>query len=202
MFVIGGLTGAGKTALLRALRSRGESVVDLEGLARHRGSVFGSKAERQPTHRSFVRAVRAALEDAGPYAWVEDEGPFIGSVGLPRSLYAQFATAPVVWLEVPQEVRIARLLTEYGQRPDLEPAVLQLAPRFGQPRTRRVLDALRSGDLESAATTLLEFYDSAYRHRVAEWSRPLLAAIDGTKLDDAADAAIMHKRNRLAQAQV
>src|SRR4051812_12459115 len=79
LVVLTGLAGAGKTEFLHELRDAGEQVLDLEGLAVHRGSAFGGIGlGAQPTHAAFERAVRRELAGTDPARrlWVEDEGPF------------------------------------------------------------------------------------------------------------------------------
>jgi tRNA 2-selenouridine synthase len=184
MFLLGGSTGAGKTAMLHALRARGEQVIDLEALARHRGSAFGAMNAMQPRHNTFVRAVRRGLAAVGSRrVWLEDEGPFIGSVGLPGEVYAQFAKVPVIWLETPRAERIRRLVATYGIRPDLLQNLPRIEQRLGTELSRAVSAALRADRLEEAASSLLDYYDSAYHHRVELWSRPIVERIDGTAPD-------------------
>ena len=186
VFLIAGLTGVGKTTILQTLRLLGEHVIDLEALAHHRGSAFGAGASPQPRHRAFVHLVRRALADAREHrVWLEDEGPFIGSVGLPPELYARFATAPTVWLEAPRAYRVRRLVETYGSRTDLLASLDRIAPRFGAEPTSAVQRALGEGALETAAGLLLEYYDTAYQNRTASWSRPIITRVDGTR-DDAA----------------
>jgi tRNA 2-selenouridine synthase len=181
MVLIAGPPGAGKTALLHALQADGEHVIDLEGLAQHRGSAFGATGRPQPPHGVFVNAVRAALAAVGDQrVWLEDEGPYLGSVGLPLELYARFPSTPVVVLEPPRTERVHRLIETYGSRPDLEQAVARIEPRLGADGARRVRAALAGCDLALAATVLVEHYDRAYRHRTEGWLRPVIARyVDG-----------------------
>lgn len=202
MILIGGPAGAGKTALLHALGARGERVIDLEGLARHRGSTFGATGEPQPRHRAFIRAVRAALAEAGDRrVWLEDEGPFLGSVGLPPELYARFASTPVVLLDPPRDERVRRLIETYGAAPDLPGALARIEPRLGAARARAVRDALEARDLAGAASILLEYYDRTYAHRTAPWPRAVIARLDdrGPEVADRVLAAVAAWHPRAAE---
>ena len=113
MWVVGGMTGTGKTELLSGL----PHAVDLEGCANHRGSGFGKRVNGQPAqidfeHRIAIRFLQ--LEAAGlPGFVVEDEGLFVGKCGLPEPLYRQMALAPLVWLEDAFENRVDRILRDY-----------------------------------------------------------------------------------------
>jgi tRNA 2-selenouridine synthase len=86
MFVLGGLTGSGKTGLLDYLKKSGEQVVDLEGLANHKGSAFGALGQlTQPSSEHFANLLFKELEKTDPSrpVWVEDESRNIGTVFIP-----------------------------------------------------------------------------------------------------------------------
>lgn len=111
--VLGGLTGTGKTELLREL----ENGVDLEGHAHHRGSSFGRHAAAQPAQIDFDN--RLAIDflrkrALGHHGFVlEDEGRHIGSCSLPLTLYQRMPAYPVVWLEDDLGSRVDRVLRDY-----------------------------------------------------------------------------------------
>jgi len=113
LYVLGGLTGSGKTDVLSDL----PAAIDLEGHARHRGSAFGHRAAGQPGQIDFENAVAIDLlrHDAAGHAAlvVEDESRFIGSRDVPRALYARMQHSPVVWLETPFDERVERALRDY-----------------------------------------------------------------------------------------
>jgi tRNA 2-selenouridine synthase len=111
--VIGGRTGVGKTRLLVDCRR----MVDLEGLAHHRGSAFGHHALPQPTQIDFENALAVAVmkrvaDDNAPFA-VEDESRNIGSRHIPPTFFARLQEAPLVLLEADLDQRIAITLQEY-----------------------------------------------------------------------------------------
>ncbi|CAG2139166.1 tRNA 2-selenouridine synthase [Cupriavidus yeoncheonensis] len=111
--VLGGLTGTGKTDVIVAV----PAAVDLEGLARHRGSAFGRRAQAQPQQVDFENALAIDLlrrADAGYRALVvEDEGRFIGARDLPKMLWQRMQASPLVWLEASFEERVERVLRDY-----------------------------------------------------------------------------------------
>jgi len=111
--VLGGRTGSGKTRLLRAL----DDAIDLEGLARHRGSAFGHFIKPQPTQIDFENNLVWRLiqhEAAGKsLIVVEDEGRHIGSRNIPSPLAGYFFGGEVVLLETPLEERVQNILDEY-----------------------------------------------------------------------------------------
>ena len=140
--VIAGRTGCGKTDLLRSLPRH----LDLEGLARHRGSAFGQMVDAQPTPIDFENAVAIGLlrlRDRAPSASVllEDESHLIGRLHLPLAMLGLIRRSPLVILEATLEERVERILRDYilAQR-----EAFQL--RFGEKGAERfaafVLDGL------------------------------------------------------------
>ncbi len=120
LVLVGGRTGSGKTRVIAAL----ERSVDLEALARHRGSAFGQLPEPQPSQIDFENALSIALlkllaAGAGP-VYVEDESRLIGCICLPEALRERMKQAPLVVVEQSLEERIDVVIEDYivnlGQR--------------------------------------------------------------------------------------
>lgn len=111
--LVGGLTGCGKTDVLKRL----SSAIDLEGLANHRGSSFGKRATRQPAQIDFENTLAIELmrfQANGRDRFVlEDESRLVGSCALPLSLYQRMQTLPVVWLEDTFNNRVTRIQHDY-----------------------------------------------------------------------------------------
>ena len=116
--VIAGRTGSGKTRLLQALAETGSQVLDLEGLARHRGSVLGGLPhEPQPTQKAFETQVWSALSAFDPSrpVYVESESRKIGQLQVPTALLERMRSGGrVVMVTMPDEARVQLLLDEYG----------------------------------------------------------------------------------------
>ena len=116
--VIAGRTGSGKTRLLQALADAGAQVLDLEALAKHRGSVLGGlEHEPQPTQKAFDTAVWHALHGFDPAhpVFVESESRKIGTLAVPEALLSRMrADSRVVMVEMPDAARVELLLEEYG----------------------------------------------------------------------------------------
>ena len=175
-----GLAGAGKTLLLDRLLEFGEQVIDLERLASHSGSVFGGLGRtQQPSHHQFQQLVNDAWSSANPESllWIEDEGPFIGSVGLPSWLVETIPQLPVVEVVADRDERISRLVEKYGSIPpvDLEAALNRLDQRLDRSRIDTAINAIRAGRLRDAIEIVLDYYDSAYNHRMTRRERRILA---------------------------
>ncbi|MEM8582660.1 MAG: tRNA 2-selenouridine(34) synthase MnmH [Bacteroidota bacterium] len=166
--IIGGPTGAGKTRLLEALAEQGESVIDLEGLARHRGSSFGAigQPEAQPTTEQFENELFARLyaipPDQGVY--LEDESRMIGTACIPDAIFDRMQSAPLIALEVSTDRRLQQLVEEYGQFPQdqLADAFTRITKRLGGQHVKSALESLQAGDLSKAAEIALVYYDKAY----------------------------------------
>ncbi len=204
LVVLSGLTGSGKTRLLRRVRCEAVQVVDLEHEARHRGSSFGAVAEAQPSQQTFENSVAAAIVlGRQPLLVVEDESRFIGRRTLPAALLAAMARAPVVMLEVPLQERITNVFEEYVRAPaaangvkstllDLENNTQRLRKRLGGGRCTRVIAGLHAGEprwfeLEAHdgwIRELLSYYDRLYLKVIESQGRTVAftgdaAAIEG-----------------------
>lgn len=166
LVVLGGLTGCGKTEVLHELRELGEQVIDLEGLANHRGSTFGGIERNEVTQQQFDNDMAAVIAGLDPTqrVWVEDESRMVGRCRVPVAFFEQKKVAPIVCLEMPRSTRLARLVEEYGEHPDdqLLNAFERIKKRLGGERFQTVLDAIEQGDLETACHEALLYYDKAY----------------------------------------
>jgi tRNA 2-selenouridine synthase len=167
--VIGGLTGSGKTSILHALKNMGEQVLDLEALANHRGSSFGSiKMSTQPTTEQFQNdlAMQLSCFDINKSVWVEDESRMIGSCHIPEVLFSRIKQSPLFEIQNPLQERIERLTSIYGKAEieELIQATERIAKKLGGARTKKVILAIQEGRLAEATEMLLEYYDSAYQY--------------------------------------
>ena len=175
--VLGGRTGSGKTDILKAMKALGAPVIDLEGLASHRGSAFGSIGmDEQPETEHFENMLfenLKNLENASP-VWVEDESRNIGRVFLPEVFFAKLRKAPLYVVELDGPLRIERLYREYTTA-GLEPLVQSLEKirrRMGGDTTNRALKALEEGNLREAVSIVLGYYDKCYDFSITEDREP------------------------------
>jgi tRNA 2-selenouridine synthase len=114
--VVCGKTGSGKSRLLAALREHGAQVLDLEGLANHRGSVLGLvPGSPQPGQKQFESRVWDALRhfDATREVWIESESKKVGELRVPEALITRMRASPCVRIELSLEERVALLMEDY-----------------------------------------------------------------------------------------
>lgn len=167
--IVGGKTGTGKTKILHALRDLGQQIIDLEGIAHHKGSAFGFIGEpEQPTVEQFENelfTVFSSIDSARP-VWVENESHSIGRVFIPMGFWEQMKAAPLFHIEIPQEARIRNLVQDYAaeQTEDLRSAFQKIASKLGGLRLKNALIALDEGNFAAAAEIALEYYDKTYQH--------------------------------------
>ena len=169
MVVLGGLTGSGKTEILKTLARKGEQVLDLEQLAFHKGSVFGGLGQPyQPTNEQFENTIYSEWEKYDPDKplWIEDESRMIGRVNIPDPLFYQMSNATMIMIEMDREERIRRLVREYSviQKEELDHAILKISEKLGGTNTKTAIAAIASGDFATAANLALTYYDKTYTH--------------------------------------
>ncbi len=169
--VLCGLTGCGKTRLLQALAAEGAQVLDLEGLAAHRGSVLGNLPDQpQPTQKGFDSTLWTALRRLDPArpVFIESESRKIGRIALPAALMtALHAQGQPLWIDLPEAERVALLLEDYGHfaaNPEAFCARLdELVELRGRARVAAWQAQARAGDWRGVFAALMrEHYDPGY----------------------------------------
>lgn len=167
LIILGGLTGSGKTETLLEIEKRGEQVVDLEGLAHHKGSAFGALGqEPQPTNEQFennLLYIWLSLDISRPI-WLEDESHSIGSNWIPDELFSFMRKAPVIKMELEKAFRMQRLMNEYASFDNnkLEKCILRIGKKLGGQNVKSAIESLKTGDLRSVADITLAYYDKSY----------------------------------------
>lgn len=169
LMVLSGMTGSGKTEVLNEMASQGCQVIDLEKLAHHKGSAFGALGQTsQPTTEQFENELAAEWLAMGPQypVWVEDESLNIGKVIIPDPFYSKMMQAPMVYLDVPFELRVSRLMREYGHFSveELSPDIVKISKRMGGEKARLAIGYLKEGNLRQAISLVLAYYDKAYQY--------------------------------------
>ncbi|WP_423129110.1 tRNA 2-selenouridine(34) synthase MnmH [Gaoshiqia sp. Z1-71] len=165
--ILGGYTGSGKTRLLKEFKARGLQVIDLEGLARHKGSAFGGiNQPPQPTTEQFENNLHDEFRRLDPEKpiWLEDESHNIGCVKIPISLFNQMREQTVFFLDIPRAKRIDLLVEEYGNCPPAQLAcsVERISKRLGGLATKEAIRYLEDGNYREVVQRTLHYYDKSY----------------------------------------
>ena len=200
--LLGGRTGSGKTELLLALQRRGVAVIDLEGLAHHRGSSFGALGlPPQPSTEHYENRLAMALRQlrGASEIWLEAESSQVGRCRIPAGLWRQMQQAPVLEVRRPLLQRLDHLVAIYGvQDPGaLADATRRIARRLGPQRTAAALAAIEQRDWHTACAQMLDYYDRCYDHELT--SHPV-DPVDLGALDPEAAAALLLERGLIAGA--
>jgi len=170
--IIGGYTGSGKTGLLKALKEKGEPVVDLEEIAKHKGSAFGNIGMPvQPGQEMFEnllsKELLSLISANGPAAtpvWVEDEAQRIGLVNLPNEIWKTMRQAPVFFLDIPFEERLEQIVQEYGSldQEKMIAAIGRISEKLGHLNAKNAILLLKEGKTGESFGILLKYYDKYY----------------------------------------
>jgi tRNA 2-selenouridine synthase len=170
LHVLCGRTGSGKSQVLQSLAELGAQVLDLEQLARHRGSVLGElPGAGQPTQKMFESRVWRRLRTLDPSrpVFVEAESRKIGNVQVPAALIEAMRSSPCTRIEAPVEVRVALLLEQYHHF-TVQPAWLHdrlraLTAHYGRETVERWCALATDGrHAELVEALLATHYDPAY----------------------------------------
>ena len=203
IMLLEGGTGTAKTRLLHHLRDAGAQMIDLEGLAAHRGSLFGAMEEAQPSQKMFESRLASALAALNPtrLTWVEGESSKIGVRMIPPALWTAMRSAPRLEVTAPLAARAGFLATAYA---DLTRDPATLIKRIEQLRSYHAAETIAqwkamasTGAWQPLAAELMsEHYDPRYlksQARSEQMMTPLsLDALDEKTLLDTARA--LHAR--------
>lgn len=187
LMLLSGPTGSGKTQLLNSPASRKQSI-DLEALAQHRGSAFGSYSRPQPTQINFenalaIKLIEQSLKKEKRTLLFEDESRLIGKCVIPAALFDKMRESSVIWIEEDLQQRVQNIFTDYILNSDrnksdlfdeFKKSVESIGKKLGGLRSKEIislLDAAKSvfslnGDLEInkqwIEKLLVYYYDPLY----------------------------------------
>ena len=197
--VLGGFTGSGKTETLHALQALKEPIIDLEGLAHHKGSAFGNLGQpMQPSQEQFENLLAQLLfkiHTEHAYVWVEDESRRIGLVNIPTPLFEQMRKSKVYFLDIPFSERLQFIVSGYGkfEKDKLMTAILRIKKRLGGLETKTAINFLIEDDVVSSFSVLLTYYDKLYLKGANNRENPesLIQKIEVADIDPSANAATL-----------
>ena len=202
--IVGGYTGSGKTLIVHQLKKIGHPVIDLEGLANHKGSAFGALGEKpQPSQEMFENMLAEALAvvsrpmenntsnqqpvNSNATIWIEDESQRIGNLQIPMPFWGNMRSSPVCFVDIPFEQRLDYLTLEYGrfEKEKLVNAVMRIQKRLGGMETKNAINHLLENNYKECFRILLTYYDKWYLKGLynREEIKTLLRTIPSTKVD-------------------
>ena len=193
LLVLGGMTGSGKTRLLQQMNAAGVQVIDLEGLAQHQGSSYGSMNKMvQPTQEQFENnlAHRLSRLNGQDDIWVEDESITIGKRAVPKPFWQQMQEGMLIDIKVDREQRINALTDEYGalDKDFLVECTLRIHKRLGPQQTRQAIAAIREDRMRDFISIVLVYYDKTYSTGIAKRSPAFTRTFSITGNDIVANA--------------
>jgi tRNA 2-selenouridine synthase len=192
VIMLRGRTGTAKTRILRAAATAGAQVIDLEGLASHRGSLLGPEPGcPQPSQRQFESRLFAAMHPLDPArpVFIEAESNKIGALHIPRALWHRMREAPALQVMAPLAARVKFLLADYDHivaEPErLKPLLNWVITRIGHDRVNAWRTCVDAGDWTGFVTRVLEdHYDPAYDRSAAARQHLDLGELAVDSLDD------------------
>ena len=199
--ILSGGTGSAKTETLAELKNLGEQVIDLEDLAQHQGSSFGSMGKLiQPSQEQFENlfAVKLQEMDSRRTIWLEDESVTIGRRVIPKPIWEQMRNTEVLKLEIPKSERITFLTSQYGalDKDFLKAAVLGIAKKLGPLETKLTLQAIDEGRMRDFITQVLVYYDKTYQKGINHRDHDLIKTLICSHINPKENAKAILNQNK------
>jgi tRNA 2-selenouridine synthase len=172
--ILGGYTGGNKTGLIHRMIAHGMRVIDLEGIAGHKGSAFGNLEQRpQPSQEMFENLLAHALEtlpEGDSPVWLEAESQRLGLVNIPNDFFLRMRASTLYFLDIPFNERLAHIIKEYGSFPkeQLLNAIGRITKKLGGLETKMAVSALVENDVPACFAIILKYYDKLYRRTMKE----------------------------------
>ena len=201
--VLGGYTGSGKTEILHALQEKNYAVIDLEGLAHHKGSAYGAIGQLpQPSQEMFENIVAEKLFEVNKKQksiWIEDESQRIGTVLIPTPLFHLMRNSTCYFMTIPFEQRLNFIVEGYGSfdQKSLIEATMRIQKRLGGLETKTAIDFITAGALKEAFSILLKYYDKWYEKNAKNEVLPTIELIPVSSeiVDPVHNASLLEKLN-------
>lgn len=165
--VIGGYTGSDKTGLLHALKNRGEKMIDLEGLAQHKGSAFGNLQRiEQPSQEMFENLLATDLSKftVDDNFWIEDENQRVGDINIPLVFFKSMREQPMLFIDLHFDKRLDHLVKTYSsaKKETYINAIIRIKKRLGGLETKTAISYILEDDMKNCFAILLKYYDKYY----------------------------------------
>jgi tRNA 2-selenouridine synthase len=188
LILLGGNTGSGKTDVLKQLMKLQYQVIDLERLANHKGSAFGSiNEEKQHPQQIFENNLFQQFNFMNEELPVllEDESQSIGYNKIPHGLWLQMKKATIVKLNIPFEARVTKLVADYTTVDinALKSCVGRISQQLGTLNTKLCLQHLDEGNLADVARLSLLYYDKAYNYNYDKNTNQTIIPVEADTTD-------------------
>tara|TARA_Y100001968_G_scaffold67086_1_gene57878 strand:- start:1426 stop:2478 length:1053 start_codon:yes stop_codon:yes gene_type:complete len=171
--LLGGKTGTRKTDLLNYIDDKNIYVIDLEGIANHRGSSFGALGmKKQPSTQQFENILAESInkfhKSKAIEIWIEAESSTLGKCRIPKSLYTKMRNAPILEIIKSVNERVDNLVNVYSQNSQIElkDAVNRISKRLGPQRTKEAILAIEKKEWSKACKAMLYYYDKCYEYEL------------------------------------
>ena len=201
IIIIGGKTGTGKTEILQQLKKKGAQILDLEGLANHKGSAFGALGELpQPRSEHYENILYHEIKqlDYSKTVYVENESRLVGHCTIPQGLWDQMQNATVYNVEIPHADRVQRLIVDYAQFSveELIAAFKRIEKKLGNLNLQKAEKALLKGDFATATEIALFFYDKTYSFGLENKrkDKPIDFKFDHSDMEKIAESILNYKK--------
>ena len=198
--IIGGFTGSGKTPLLFGLKKNNQAIIDLEGLANHKGSALGGIGqEPQPSQEMFENLLGMELSknEVQTQIFLEDESQRIGNMQIPMAMWHNMRKSLVYFIEIPFEERLDYLTEEYGKqaKAELVTAIMRIQKRLGGLETKNAINYLLENNFKESFRILLKYYDKWYEKGLynRENSEELIQKIECQIVDNEVNTNVLMK---------
>jgi tRNA 2-selenouridine synthase len=195
-FVLNGGTGTGKTAILHRLKDKGLPVLDLEGMAGHRGSVFGhigTSPNNQKKFDSLLVQKILSMQDS-PFVLFEAESKRIGKVMVPDYLLKKKEQGTHIILKMPMEQRVKHILEEYKLQEHHEEflaAFERIRKHIHTPIAAEIREYIEAHDYENTLALLLEhYYDPKYKHSAKQYPEDQKLILEVNDIEEAVEAIL------------
>ncbi|MFO8069205.1 MAG: tRNA 2-selenouridine(34) synthase MnmH [Alkalibacterium sp.] len=190
LYVLNGHTGNGKTHILLRLKEEGYPVIDLEGMANHRGSIFGHIGLEPSNQRTFNLLLGEALTQYQDEAFIliEGESSRVGKITIPERFYRHKEMSPQLFIELPLNERVKNILADYSPRDyhdQFIDAFEVIKRRIHTPVANAIAQALAEKDYPVVVENLLtHYYDPRYSHSTA-CAENLITSIEESSVEAA-----------------
>ena len=200
--LLGGKTGTRKTDLLNYINEENIHVIDLEGIANHRGSSFGSLGmKEQPSTQQFENILAESLDsfqkNSAIEIWLEAESSNLGKCRIPNSLYTKMKKAPIIEIIKAKDERVKNLVHVYSQnsQTELNNAVNRISKRLGPQRTKEALTAIKRKEWSKACESMLDYYDKCYEYELKKTTNINSINLSGLSLKSSLNKILNEKLN-------